>query len=184
MTPSRITRMDTATADQWAEAERAAAPVDAGIADRALALLRMLDGLDDGFAVDQLTHALQTATRAERAGADEETVVAAVFHDVGKIVGDDNHDAVSAAILRPYVRDDVYYAVHHHQDFTARYMAPIFGGDPERRARWRSQPWFEVAARFADEWDQLSFDPAYPSEPLDHFEPAIRGVFAARPATP
>ena len=54
-----------------------------------LAFLQMLDGLDDGFAVDQLGHALQTATRAERAGADPELVVAALMHDVGKLCGDE-----------------------------------------------------------------------------------------------
>ena len=45
--------------------------------------------------------------------------------------------------------------VLHHQDFTARYIAPIFGGDAERRDRWRDEPWFGTAERFADEWDQL-----------------------------
>ncbi len=64
--------------------------MDAATADRALALLRMLGGMDDGCAIDQLDHALETATRAERVGADEEIVVAARFHDVGKLTGDDN----------------------------------------------------------------------------------------------
>jgi predicted HD phosphohydrolase len=178
MTSSRITRMDTATPAQWDEAERIGVPVGAAIADRTLALLRMLGGMDDGFAVNQLDHALQTATRAERAGADEEVVVAALFHDVGKLTGDDNHDAVAGEILRAYVRDDVYQAVLHHQDFTARYIAPIFGGDPARRARWRGEPWFGLAERFVDEWDQLSFDPEYRWEPLQHFEPMVRRVFA------
>jgi putative nucleotidyltransferase with HDIG domain len=178
MASSRITRMDTATAAQWEEAERVAAPVDTAIADRALTLLRMLGGMDDGFAIDQLDHALETATRAERVGADEEIVVAALFHDVGKLTGDDNHDAVAAEMLRPYVREDVYRVVRHHQDFTARYMAPVFGGDPERRARWRDEPWFGLAARFVDEWDQLSFDPTYRWESLPHFEPLVRRVFA------
>jgi predicted HD phosphohydrolase len=84
---------------------------------------------------------------------------------------------VSAEILRPYVRDDVYQIVLHHQDFTTRHLAPVFGGDPDRRDRWRQAPWFRLAERFADEWDQLSFDPQYPTEPLQHFERHVRQIF-------
>jgi predicted HD phosphohydrolase len=176
-----IRRMDRATVDQWAEAERRDEAVQAALADRMLTLVGMLDGLDDGFAVDQLTHALQTATRAERAGADEQVIVAALMHDVGKLVGDENHDAVSAEILRPYVRDDVYQVVRQHQAFTARYLAPIFGGDPDERARWRGSSWYRLAERFVDEWDQLSFDPDYSTQPLDHFAALIRRFCAAGP---
>jgi predicted HD phosphohydrolase len=177
MSVERIRRMDGAGAHQWAAAEPFGAAVDAGLADRVLQLVSTLDGMDDGFAVDQLTHGLQTATRAERAGADEQLVAAALLHDVGKVFGDENHDAVSAEILRPYVRDDVYRVVRHHQAFTARYLAPIFGGDADERARWRGEPWFGLAERFVDEWDQLSFDPDYPTATLDHFAGPVRRVF-------
>jgi predicted HD phosphohydrolase len=180
VTGTRITRLDTATAEQWVFNERVAEAIDASLADRVLVLVRTLDGMDDGFAVDQLGHALQTATRAERAGADDEVVVAALMHDVGKIFGDDNHDVVSAEILRPYMRDDVYRVVCHHQDFTARYIAPILGGDAQRRERWRREPWFGLAQRFSDEWDQLSFDPDYATEALEHFEPVVRRVFVTK----
>ena len=116
-----------------------------------LVLLTMQDGVDDGFAVDQLTHGLQTATRAERAGADDEVVVAALMHDIGKVAGDDHHDAVSGEMLRAYVRTDVYEVVRHHQDFTALHMAHVFGGvDPDRRLRWRDEPWFDLAQHFVD----------------------------------
>jgi predicted HD phosphohydrolase len=47
-------------------------------------LLRQLEKHVDGFPVDQLVHGLQTATRAERGGASEEMVVAALCHDIGK----------------------------------------------------------------------------------------------------
>ena len=174
----RITRMDHATIQQWEEAERVAVAVDRRLPDRMLGLLQMLDGMDDGFAIDQLGHVLQTATRAERAGADEELIVAALMHDVGKLCGDEHHDAVSAEMLHGYVRDDVYRIVLHHQDFTARYIAPIFGGDAERRSQWRSEAWFGVAETFVDEWDQLSFDPTYATESLAHFAPLVNAVFS------
>ena len=40
------------------------------------------------------------------------------------------------------------------------------------------QLWFDLAARFADEWDQIAFDPAYDTLPLEHFEPLVREKFA------
>jgi len=65
----------------------------------------------DGFGVDQLTHCLQTATRAEQAGADDELVVASLCHDIGKAVMVPNHPRIAAEILRPYVRPEVTAAI-------------------------------------------------------------------------
>jgi predicted HD phosphohydrolase len=41
------------------------------------------------------------------------------------------------------------------------------------------QPWYALAEQFADEWDQNSFDPDYPTKPLSHFEPMVREVFSS-----
>jgi hypothetical protein len=54
-------------------------------AERVLATLAGLRDLYDSTDVDELSHALQVATRAERAGADEEIVLAALCHDMGKL---------------------------------------------------------------------------------------------------
>jgi predicted HD phosphohydrolase len=45
------------------------------------------------------------------------------------------------------------------------------------RDRYRGEPWYELAEQFADRWDQNSFDPDYPTEPLSHFEPKVRAIF-------
>ena len=42
----------------------------------------------------------------------------------------------------------------------------------------RAQPWFDLAAQFADDWDQIAFDPDYDTLPLEHFEPLVREMFA------
>jgi 2-amino-1-hydroxyethylphosphonate dioxygenase (glycine-forming) len=39
-----------------------------------------------GEAVTQLQHSLQTATFAEQAGADEETIIGCLLHDVGRFI--------------------------------------------------------------------------------------------------
>jgi predicted HD phosphohydrolase len=141
----------------------------------------MLEGLaaiTDGFAVDQLTHCLQTATRAEESGADTEMVVASLCHDIGKYVSVPNHPRIAAEILRPYVRDDVVAVITAHQDFQGRHYYHHFGGDPDAREKYRQESWFSLAETFADEFDQNSFDPDYPTKPLSHFEPLVREVFS------
>mgnify|MGYP003337585350 FL=1 len=134
--------------------------------------------ITDGFAVDQLTHSLQTATRAERAGADADVVFASLLHDIGKAVSVPNHPEIAAAIIKPYVRPEVYEMIRVHQDFQGRHYYHHFGGNPDAREQYRDEPWFDLAARFADEWDQTAFDPEYDTLPLEHFEPLVRSQMA------
>jgi predicted HD phosphohydrolase len=176
-----FTRMDASTAEQWAVIGAETMRNQPRVAERVLGMLRSLAEITDGFAVDQLTHSLQTATRAERAGADTEVVVAALCHDIGKAVSVANHPAIAAEILKPYVRPEVYDMIRVHQDFQGRHYYHHFGGDPDARERHREAlgpEVFALAERFADEWDQLAFDPDYDTLPLEHFEPAVREVFA------
>jgi predicted HD phosphohydrolase len=116
-----FTRMDESTAEQWAVIGAEHAKAQPVVADRVLTLLRSLEDIVAGFAVNQLVHSLQTATRAERAGMDPEVVVAALCHDIGKAVSVPNHPRIAAEILRPYVRDEVYHVVLTHQDFAGRH---------------------------------------------------------------
>lgn len=178
---STFTRMDESTADQWAVIGAETAANQGRVADRILELLRSLADITDGFATDQLTHCLQTATRAERAGADEEVVFASLLHDVGKAISVPNHPAIAAEIIRPYVRPAVYDMIRVHQDFQGRHYYHHFGGDPDARERHRAEldaDTFALAERFADEWDQTAFDPDYDTLPLEHFEPLVRRVTA------
>lgn len=178
MAITQFTRMDESTAEQWAEIGSAHAADQPQVADRVLAMLRSLHDIVVGFGTDQLTHCLQTATRAERDGADEEVVVASLCHDIGKAVSIANHGAIAAEILKPYVRPEVYEMIRVHQDFQGKHYYRYMGLDPDARAQYEGQPYYELTARFADEWDQVAFDPAYDTEPLEHFEDAVRRVFA------
>jgi predicted HD phosphohydrolase len=173
-----FTRMDESTAEQWAVIGRETFEHQGRVADRALAMLRSLEEITDGFAVDQLVHSLQTATRAERDGADEEIVFASLLHDVGKAVSVPNHPEIAAAIIKSYVRPDVYNVIRVHQDFQGRHYYHHFGGDPNAREQYTGASWFALAAQFADEWDQIAFDPNYDTLPLEHFEERVRVVFA------
>jgi predicted HD phosphohydrolase len=172
-----FTRMDESTAEQWAVIGTETFSNQGRVADSVLAMLRSLASVTDGFAVDQLTHSLQTATLAERAGADDEVVVASLCHDIGKAVSVPNHPRIAAEILKPYVRDEVCEMIRAHQDFQGKHYYHHFGGDPTAREQYRGEPWFALAEQFADEWDQIAFDPAYDTLPLEHFEARVRTVF-------
>src|SRR5919107_3046570 len=132
-----FTRMDESTAEQWAVIGAETFQNQGRVAERVLGMLRSLDAIVDGFAVDQLTHCLQTATRAERGGADPEVVVASLLHDVGKAVSVPNHPAIAAEILKAYVRPEVYNMIRVHQDFQGRHYYAHFGGDPDARNKHR-----------------------------------------------
>ena len=65
-----------------------------------------------------------------------------------------------------------------HQDFQGRHYYHHFGGDPTPATSTTREPERStLAAQFADEWDQIAFDPDYDTLPLEHFEARLREVF-------
>lgn len=149
--------------------------------DRILAMLNMLAADDAGYQVSRLDHVLQTATRAYRAGASDEWIVAALLHDMGDVIAPDNHSVVAAEILKPFVSDEVHWVVRHHGVFQGVYYWQHIGRDPNAREAFRGHPYFDSAARFCEEWDQNSFDPAYDTLPVEFFRPYVERIFSAKP---
>jgi predicted HD phosphohydrolase len=174
-----FTRMDQGKIEDWMVIGQAVAVRQGSIANIIKTMLHQLEEQVDGFAVNQLDHALQTATRAVRDGASEEMIVAALCHDIGKVISVENHPAIAAEILKPYVSRETYEIIRTHQDFQGRHYYALMGKDPEARHRYATEPWYEMACVFTDGWDQTSFDPGYDTLPLSHFEPMIDRVFAA-----
>lgn len=176
-----FTSMADGTREDYELLERLEARFAAGAADRVLAQLRGLADSLSGYRVDRLEHSLQCATRAYRDGADEEMVVAALLHDVGDLLSPHNHSELAAAVLRPYVSERAYWIVRHHGLFQSYYYAHHTGGDRHARDAYREHPWYQDAVDFCHRWDQPSFDPDYPSLPLDFFAPMARRIFARAP---
>src|SRR4051794_24026905 len=164
-----FTRMDESTAEQWAVIGRETMQNQPRVAEQFLTMLRELEGITDGFATNQLVHVCQTATLAEKAGADDEMIFASLCHDVGKVVSVFNHPAIAAEMIRPFVRDDVYSTIKFHQDFQGRHYYEYFGKSRDLRDQYRDEPWYALAEQFADEWDQIAFDPDAETYPLEHF---------------
>jgi predicted HD phosphohydrolase len=144
---------------------------------RLIKALERLDDSLDGYLVTRLQHSLQAATRAERDGADEEMITAALLHDVGDDLAPHNHAALAAEIMRPYVRPEVTWIVAQHGVFQAYYYAHHYGADRNARESLRGHRWFDACAAFCENWDQSSFDPDYPTLPLRHFVPLLDQTF-------
>lgn len=170
--------MDSSNKDQWMAIGHETSKNQPRVAQSILTMLNSLKDIVDGFSVDQLTHSLQTATRAEEDKAEPQMIVAALCHDIGKAISVANHAQIAAEILRPYVDEDVYNVIRTHQEFQGRHYFEYFGGNPDAREDYRDEAWFSTGETFADKWDQNSFDPTYPTQPLSHFEPLIRQTFA------
>jgi predicted HD phosphohydrolase len=175
-----FTAMKDGTYEDYQLIERLAEPVQAHVGEHLLQLLKMLDAPDEhiGHPISRYQHSLQSATRALRAGEDDEMVVAALLHDVGDVVAPHNHPEAAAAILRPFVSERVAWIVEKHGVFQGLYYYEHIGLDKNAREKYRGHPWFDDCAKFCEDYDQCSFDPHYDTLPLETFEPIVRRVFA------
>jgi len=171
--------MDQGKIEDWMKIGQAVTQRQSSMPAIIKSLLLQLEPQVDGFAINQLQHALQTATRALREGVTEELIVAALCHDIGKVISVENHPAIAAEILKPYVSHDTYEIVRTHQDFQGLHYYALMGKDPNSRSRYSGESWYSTACVFADGWDQTSFDPEYDTLPLSHFEPMIDRIFAS-----
>lgn len=170
-----FTQMKHGTAAEYEFLGRLEAEQMRDFPDRVLGWLRTMED-SAGYQVSRLEHCLQAATRAHRAGEDEETVVCVLLHDIGDHLAPANHSEVAAAVLRPYVSEKNYWVVKHHGVFQGYYYFHHLGLDPDERERWREHPYYQAAVDFCENYDQNSFDPGYESEPLAFFEPMVHRV--------
>jgi predicted HD phosphohydrolase len=170
-------RMQDGTRDDYQLLDESERQYALTLPDRILAALSKLDHSIEGYPVSRLGHSLQAATRARRDGADDELVAAALIHDIGDELAPYNHTEIAAGILRPYVRPEVTWIVEQHGLFQNYYYVHHFGGDRNARDKFRDHPWYQACKDFCANWDQVSFDPHYRSDPLASFEPLLRGIF-------
>ena len=74
-----------------------------------------------------------------------------------------------------------WWIVNQHGLFQGYYYFELFGRDRNARDRYRDHPYYDDCVRFCADYDQNCFDPAYDHEPLEHFEPMVREIFARDP---
>ncbi len=171
-------RMQDGTAEEYAYLDELEDRYKAELPDRILAALAKLEHSLSGYKISRLEHCLQAATRAHRAGESDEMIVAALLHDLGDELATYSHSEMAAAILRPFVSDEIYWVVKHHGIFQMYYYAHHCGGNRNARDQFKDHPYYDAAVRFCHEYDQNCFDPDYDSESLEFFKPIVERVFA------
>jgi predicted HD phosphohydrolase len=169
-----FTKFEDSTQDEWAEIIRQLPVTQAMAGQNVIDQLQLLERDHGGFPVSRLEHSLQTATRAERDGRDEEYVLCALIHDIGDTLAPYNHPAIAAALLKPFVSEANHWMVEQHGIFQGYYFWHYLGADRNARDAFRDSPYYDYTEEFCAKYDQVAFDPDYRSAPLAHFEPLIR----------
>jgi len=175
---AKFHHMKDGTAEDWAIIGAEAKKCFAGLYQRVMQHLLLLDGDDGGYAVDRLTHSLQTATLAHKDGKDAEYVVCALLHDIGDTLGPSNHADIAATILEPFISEANHWMVKYHAIFQGYYFFEHLGLDKNLRDQYRDHPHYERTLEFIEKYDAPAFDPEMETYPLSFFEPMLQEVLA------
>ena len=173
-----FTKMEDGTAKEYAFLKTKYNDCLNDVPDNLLKILKQMRGDKMGYKIDRYTHSLQSATRAERDGANEETIVCTLLHDIGDILAPQNHSQVSASILRPYISAKNFWIIEHHGLFQGYYYFHHLSKDRNFRDKYLNHRYFQSCVDFCHKWDQPSFDPNYDTLPLEHFEPIVRKILS------
>ena len=152
-----------------------------GTADRLIKFMSGLSNTLEGYQVTRLEHSLQTATRALNDKADEEMIVAALFHDIGDELAPLNHSEYAGTVLKPYVSEKTHWIIEKHGEFQMYYYAHHLGGNRNERDKYKGHKYYKDTVDFCENWDQKSFDPNYKSLTLKNFEPYVKKIFSRTP---
>jgi predicted HD phosphohydrolase len=158
---AQFTSFQESTKEDWSLIMRQIGNTQNMVANNALHLLRQLGNDHGGFPVSRLEHSLQTATRAEQDGRDAQYVVCALIHDIGDTLAPFNHPYIASTMLKPVVSEANHFMVAQHGIFQGYYF------------------WHHIE-EFCVKYDAPAFDPDFVSAPLEHFEPLVRELFAAK----
>ena len=175
---AQFTHMKDGSAEDWKIIGAEAKNSFNELPERIIKHLMLLEGDDGGYAVDRLTHSLQTATLAHKDGKDEEYVICALLHDIGDTLGPSNHADVAATILEPFISEENHWMVKHHAIFQGYYFFEHLGLDRNLRDQYRDHPYYEKTLEFIEKYDAPAFDPEMETYPLSFFEPMLRSVLA------
>jgi predicted HD phosphohydrolase len=180
-TRASFTNFAESTKEDWQKIIPQLAHAQVLVPDRCLNLLAALEQDHGGFPVNRLEHSLQTATRAEEDGKDEEYILCSLIHDIGDTLSPYNHPDIAATILKPFVSEANHWMVKHHGIFQGYYFWDFIGLDGNAREAYRDSEYFDYTAEFCAKYDGAAFDPDYVSAPLDHFAPLVQKLLSAPP---
>ncbi len=186
----KFKRMDMGSPEEYEFLHEKEVQFTKELPDRLMIALKNLKNSLPGYEITRLDHSLQTATRAENDNADIELIVASLIHDLGDDLAPANHSQLASTIIRPYVREEVTWIIKMHGVFQLYYFGSedydgkSIGINKNLRDKFKNHKWYDSCDKFCRDWDQLSFDPDYPTKPLSYFEPMLREVFTRTPFDP
>ena len=172
-----FTTFEESTKDDWMLIASQIPTTQAMAGENIIEQLRMLERDHGGFPVSRLEHSLQTASRAENDGRDEEYVLCALIHDIGDTLSPYNHPSIAAGIVKPFVSEANHWMVEHHGIFQGYYFWHHIGMDRNTRDKYVDSPYYDYTEEFCAKYDQTAFDAEYVSAPLEHYIPLIRKYF-------
>ena len=152
-----------------------------GTADRLLKFMEGLNSTLEGYKISRLEHSLQSATRALRDKAEDEMIVATLFHDIGDELAPLNHSEYAAAVLKPYVSEKTHWIIQKHGEFQMYYYAHHLGKNKNQREKYKDHKYYKDAVNFCERLDQASFDPNFNSMTLEDFAPMVKKIFSRKP---
>ena len=176
-----FTSFAESTKEDWELIMSQRGELEAALPNRILEQLELLRNDYGGFPVDRLEHSVQTATRAERDGRDDEYIVCALLHDIGDVLTPYNHPDVAAVILKPFVSPANHWMVKNHGVFQGYYFWHHLGGNRNARDAFNENEHYGYCEEFCAKYDSPAFDPSYKSNPLEHYEPLIKDFFGRSP---
>ena len=176
-----FTEMKNGTKEDYLFLEKHEKNYASKTADRIIKYMSGLTETLEGYQISRLEHSLQSATKALKAGEDEEMIVAALLHDIGDELAPMNHSEYAAAILKPYVSEKTHWIVEKHGEFQAYYYVHHLGGDRNKRDKYIGHKYYQDTIDFCEKYDQNSFDPNYKSYTLDFFKPLVEKIFSRKP---
>ncbi len=175
---AKFNHMQDGTAEDWAIIGKEAVEFSRSLNQRIIDHLMLLEGDCGGFAIDRLTHCLQTATLAHKDGKDEEYVICALLHDIGDTLGPANHADIAATILEPYISEANHWMVKHHAIFQGYYFFEYLGLEKNLRDQYKDHPHYDQTLEFIEKYDAPAFDPEAETYPLSFFEPMLKSVLS------
>jgi gamma-butyrobetaine dioxygenase len=181
LTETPFTSLEQATK---ADFDRMGVEYDKEVAQKTVSnLVRLLEGQKSdsaflGAPVSLFEHNVQTASRAFRAGEDDETIAVSLFHDVFETLAVKNHGELVAAMLAPWVSPKSQWLLAHHEIFQGYYYFEDYGLDKNKRDMFVNHPFYNWTVEWCHKYDQISFDPDYPSLPMAQLLPVVERVLS------
>ncbi|HKA05057.1 MAG TPA: hypothetical protein VKD67_12030 [Acidimicrobiales bacterium] len=91
---------------------------------------------------------------------------------------------IAAAILRQFISDDNYWLLARHPLFQTYFCARHLGLDANARDKYKGHPASQKTVDVCARWDEVSFEPAYPNEPLSTYQAIVHGVLSKQWSPP